>query len=151
MKMTMRNRVDYSRRSVAAGLMLAIGLSLWWLLAPGGPGNVIRADAAYNAWAEGSLTIIDIRRPDEWAQSGTPKGAVRLDLRRPDFLHALSDAMNGQLTTPIAVICATGVRSRRLAAQLQELGLKQVFDISEGMFGGDGGPGWIARGLPLDR
>lgn len=134
-----------------AGLAGAIGLSLWWLSAPGVPGNAISADAAFSAWAEGDLIIIDIRRPDEWASTGTPKGAVRLDVRQPNFLASLSEVMGGQMTVPIALICATGQRSAQMVARLEEIGLRQVFDIPEGMLGGKGGPGWIARGLPLDR
>jgi rhodanese-related sulfurtransferase len=33
---------------------------------------------------------------------------------------------------------------------LREAGFTQVYNIKEGMMGSSAGPGWIARGLPLE-
>lgn len=78
-----------------------------------------------------------------------PQGAHRLDLRRPDFLDALSSLAGNDRSRPIALICASGGRSARLTQALADNGFSRVFDISVGMLGSSAGPGWIARGLPI--
>jgi rhodanese-related sulfurtransferase len=99
----------------------------------------------------GAITLVDIRRPDEWAATGRREGALRLDLRRPDFTEALAERVGGVRDAPIALICARGVRSARLANRLAEAGFTHVLDVPEGMLGSAAGPGWLARGLPLNR
>lgn len=114
-------------------------------------GDTIGADQAHQLVQDGALTLIDIRRPDEWAATGSPEGAVRLDMRRDDFDVALLALRTERPNAPIAVICARGVRSARLANRLFEAGFTDIRDIPEGMFGSAAGPGWIARGLPVRR
>jgi len=98
----------------------------------------------------GAVTLIDLRRPDEWARSGVPEGAIPLDMRRADFIAALAAQLGGR-DRPVALICARGVRSRRVAAQLAEAGFSRVLDVREGMLGSGAGPGWVARGLPVTQ
>ncbi|MEO0751460.1 MAG: rhodanese-like domain-containing protein [Pseudomonadota bacterium] len=97
---------------------------------------------------EGRVLLVDIRRPDEWADTGIPEGAVPIDLRRDDFTDAVIAvrAFEGQ---PVAVICARGVRSRRMTVRLDEAGIAPIVDIPEGMLGSFAGPGWLQRGLPV--
>ena len=98
-----------------------------------------------------SLILLDIRRPDEWALTGVAVGAVPLDMRDDGFLADLDRLTGGNRAAPIALICARGVRSRRLAAKLTAAGFTAVLDVSEGMLGSPAGPGWIARGLPVSK
>ena len=95
------------------------------------------------------ILLIDIRRPDEWAKTGIPEGAEPLDMRRDDFAQALTALANGDTNRQIAVICARGVRSRRLTAQLTGAGFNRIIDVPEGMLGSFAGPGWLAEGLPV--
>ncbi|MEM7711435.1 MAG: rhodanese-like domain-containing protein [Pseudomonadota bacterium] len=97
----------------------------------------------------GELLLVDIRRPDEWAETGVAPGAAPLDMRREDFVPALQDLAAGDLTRPIALICARGVRSDRMSARLTEAGFTRIVDVPEGMLGSSAGPGWLARGLPV--
>ncbi|MGJ8627593.1 MAG: rhodanese-like domain-containing protein [Sulfitobacter sp.] len=123
----------------------------WYTLrADVGDGTISAPDAAA-AVASGELILVDIRRPDEWAKTGVPQGAVTLDMRRDDFPQALLAAMDGQKDRPVALICARGVRSARISARLIEAGFTHVIDVSEGMLGSRAGPGWLKRGLPLVR
>ena len=48
----------------------------------------------------------------------------------------------------MALICAGGVRSARLANRLDAAGLGPILDVPEGMEGSAAGPGWIKSGLP---
>ena len=115
--------------------------------APGGP--FLDAETAYQRARSGDLLLVDIRQPREWAATGSPEGAHRLDLRRPDFLDQLSVLANGDRNRPIALICASGGRSARTARVLTDAGFANVLDVSEGMHGSSAGPGWLARGLPI--
>ena len=90
-------------------------------------------------------------RPDEWAETGIATGAVTLDMRETDFVEQLDHLVGGDRTAAIALICARGVRSRKLAARLTAAGFSAVLDVSEGMLGSAAGPGWVARGLPRSK
>lgn len=114
-------------------------------------GGILSAEAAYRQAVAGQITLVDIRRPDEWAATGTPMPAKRLDMRREDFEVVLSRLTNGNRDAPIALICAKGVRSSRLSRRLRESGFTNIIDIPEGMEGSYAGVGYIARGLPLNK
>lgn len=104
----------------------------------------------HDAVLAGAVVLIDVRRPDEWTSTGLAAGAVPIDLRDPDFITKVR-AAQGQAALPIAVICARGVRSRRMAGRLEDAGLAPIVDIPEGMLGSRAGPGWIKAGLPLEN
>ena len=97
----------------------------------------------------GDLMLVDIRRPDEWRRTGIAPGAIPLDMRRKDFAEALA-AARGDSALPVVLICAGGVRSRRLTARLTKAGIGPLIDVPEGMVGSSAGPGWIERGLPTE-
>ncbi len=119
------------------------------LLAQEVEGGTLSAPEAHAAALAGDITLIDIRRPDEWSATGSGEGAHRLDLRRADFVDELVTLTGGNRDAPIALICARGVRSSRLANRLTEAGFTQIIDVPEGMLGSAAGPGWLARGLPV--
>lgn len=99
---------------------------------------------------EGKLVLVDIRRPDEWAATGVPQGALAIDMRRADFIEAVKETAGNNPDVPIAFICAGGVRSRWVTNALTDAGLTNLVDIPEGMLGSAAGPGWLARGLPVE-
>ncbi len=118
--------------------------------APGYSGDALGAVEAHQMAMAGHVLLIDIRRPDEWRATGLPQGARPIDMRRDDFLAALHAAAGGDLSRPIALICARGVRSARLANRLGAAGFTNVIDVPEGMLGSDAGPGWLAAKLPVE-
>lgn len=126
---------------------LAAG-SAYTLMQPAQADTTLDAETAFQRVQSGDLLLVDIRQPDEWAATGSPAGAQRLDLRRPDFLDQLTALAEGDRSRPIALICASGGRSARTAQALADAGFTNVLDISEGMLGSFAGPGWLARGLP---
>lgn len=132
----------------SAGLL---GGALTWraMRPPEPPAGRLSASEAFERASAGEITLIDIRRPDEWTATGVGSVAHPLDLRRPDFNERLADI--AQPGRPIALICARGVRSARLASALREAGFTQIIDVPEGMIGSAAGPGWIAAGLPLSQ
>lgn len=114
-------------------------------------GENIDAPTANTRAMAGTLTLIDIRRPDEWQATGIGEGAQPLDMRRGDFTDALLVLVKGNTAAAIALICARGVRSARLATRLTGAGFGHIINVPEGMLGAAEGPGWIARGLPVRR
>jgi rhodanese-related sulfurtransferase len=144
-----------SRRGVLLGgvVFLAAGASIaahWFnIWAETGEMKLSVAEA-HRAALAGEIVLIDIRRPDEWALTGIGEGAVPIDMRRPDFKAALAAAMGGDRTRPVALICARGVRSRRMADGLRSAGFTSVLDVPEGMMGSGAGPGWLRAGLPVE-
>ncbi|QIK36845.1 rhodanese-like domain-containing protein [Caldichromatium japonicum] len=112
---------------------------------------VLSPDEALAKARAGELTLIDIRTPPEWRETGVPVGAKRLDMTDPRFLDRLLELIKGDKSAPIALICRTGNRSGYVVQQLQRLGFSQIYDIPEGMAGSRAGPGWLRRGLPIEK
>jgi rhodanese-related sulfurtransferase len=114
----------------------------------------IAAPDAQAALDAGKLTLIDIRTPPEWRETGVAKGAKRLDMLHPGgapgFVADLLKQVNGDRNAPIGLICRTGNRTSQVARYLEAQGFTQVFNIKEGMAGSGAGPGWIKRGLPVE-
>ena len=91
------------------------------------------------------VTLIDIRRPEEWAQTGVVAGSKKLTF------FSSTGAINPQLVPslkriapsdkPVALICRTGNRSG-VAAQMisTQLGYKTVYNVKDGI------TKWIAEG-----
>lgn len=144
----------WSRRGfLLSGLALAglggLAAARWYNIGADIAGGDLSAPEAHAAAVAGRITLIDIRRPDEWARTGVGEGATPLDMRRPDFTEALRAEMAGREDIPVALICARGVRSARLSARLAGAGFTTILDVPEGMLGSGAGPGWLKRGLPV--
>ncbi len=115
--------------------------------------NISGAEALERS-QRGEVTIIDVRSPQEWKQTGVPAGAHPVTIHDPQglegFVQAMRRSVNGKLDTPVALICARGNRSTRALNALQAAGFTQVLNIKEGMLGSTSGSGWLAQDLPLD-
>ena len=118
------------------------------------PGPNLSAPEAYARVEVGKMTLIDIRRPEEWRQTGVAKDARRINMEHPDgliaFLRQVAVEVKGDGNAPIGLICRTGNRTTYIQQVMQEVGFTQVYNIQEGMAGSAAGPGWIARGLPVE-
>jgi len=111
--------------------------------------GALSASQAHEQAIAGQITLVDIRRPDEWARTGVPEGGIALDMRSADFTEVLLRAVQGDKGAPIALICARGVRSYGMSVRLKQAGFTQILDVPEGMLGSGAGPGWVKRGLPV--
>ena len=140
-------------------LVLSILLA-GWLVVPApalAGGDVLSSAEALTRARSGEVVIVDVRTIDEWAQTGVPQGAVEVSLLpqwgtpNPNFVEDVLAAMGGDRNAPIALICAAGQRSAFAQYLLEKNGFTSVYSISEGMAGSAAGPGWLARGLPVDR
>jgi rhodanese-related sulfurtransferase len=129
--------------------------AVWWVPVTT-HAEVLTPNEARLMAERGELTIIDVRLPVEWERTGIPQGAMAISLQdqtlrpRVDFIADVLEALGNDPTKPIALICASGHRSAFAQQLLVDSGFADVHDISEGVVGGEYGPGWLARALPTE-
>jgi len=94
------------------------------------------------------IPVYDIRRADEWAQTGVVKGSHRLtfvdDKGRvmPDFVAKFTQAVGKN--DPVILICRTGNRTDALSrALVEQLGYTKIYNVKYGI------TRWISAGLPV--
>ena len=114
---------------------------------------IISARVALAAAQAGDIIIVDVRSPLEWRMTGIPDGSVPITLHHAGgaagFVAEILDTVDGDLSRPIALICASGVRSGAAQALLQGQGFTDVHNLAEGMHGSREGHGWLAEDLPV--
>ncbi len=151
----MAEKVNRARRWMLIGVCAAIagGFAIreYRLIPEDHGGGRISVAVAHEQASDGRILLVDIRTPREWRASGIGEGAVPLDMRREDFVNALTELTGGNQAAPVALICARGVRSARLSNRLIEAGFTNVIDVPEGMLGSAAGPGWVRAGLPVRK
>lgn len=72
--------------------------------------------------------LLDVRTPEEYA-AGHLKNALNLNYNATDFATHLSKLDKNK---PYLVYCAMGGRSSEAAKLMQDLGFRQVINVSEG-------------------
>jgi thioredoxin 1 len=99
----------------------------------------IDIDSYQERFFPGDHTLVDVRRPDEWAMGHLP-GAILIPMDQlPDRLSEIPT------DKPVVMVCATGNRSYRTSQFLIGSGFMEVYNLS------DGTKGWVQRGLPVER
>ena len=66
--------------------------------------------------------------------------------RGDKFLAAIRKGTGGEVSKPVALICAMRVRSLCLQNALRRAGYKDVINVLGGMFGTSSNKGWIEAG-----
>ncbi len=132
-------------RLFLSGLLLAALTSLGGCAEP--PYTNIDNARLKTLLAEG-VPIYDVRRPEEWRQTGVVEGSRKLTFvdaggrLQPDFLPSFTAEVDKN--TPVIVICRTGNRTDALARLLMEKqGYTQVYNVRRGI------TNWIGEGLPV--
>ena len=132
---------------------LLCAVTLAWTSASNANPDLTAPEAAAAVTA-GKVTLIDIRTPPEWKETGVAKGAKLINMLHPQgapgFTSALLEQVKGDKNAPIALICRTGNRTTQVQRYLQSQGFTQVYNVREGMAGSGAGPGWLKRGLPVE-
>ena len=96
------------------------------------------------------IPVYDIRRTEEWAQTGVVEGSRRLTFVDekgrvlPDFVAKFTQAVGKN--DPVILICRTGSRTDVLSrALVEQLGYTNVYNVKNGI------TRWISEGLPVVR
>ncbi|MCI4662961.1 MAG: rhodanese-like domain-containing protein [Neomegalonema sp.] len=145
--MTAPNRRHALSLLLASGALLAGGT----LSSSKAESLTMDAQSARDAASEGEIVLLDIRTPQEWEMTGIGDVAEPLNLYDPAFLEGLKAIIAANPGKPIALICATGGRTGQAIRALEQSGMSNFIDVSEGMMGSHAGPGWLARKLPVKR
>ncbi len=114
----------------------------------------LTAPEAQGLMVAGEVTLIDIRTPEEWRQTGVARGAKLVNMVHPGgadgFVSDILKQVDGDADAPIALICRTGNRTTQVQRLLVARGFSRVYNVAEGMVGSTAGPGWLKRRLPVD-
>lgn len=94
------------------------------------------------------VPVYDVRRPDEWKQTGIMQGSQTLTWvdksgqPNPEFLPRFTAEVDKN--APVILICRTGNRTDKLARELVEKhGYTQVYNVRDGI------TGWIGGDKPV--
>jgi len=97
---------------------------------------------------EQKVPIFDVRRLDEWKQTGVVEGSKLLTFvdssgrMNPDFINRFSTIVNKN--DPVILICRTGNRTSTLARLLvEQMGFTQVYNVRNGI------SHWIGEKRPI--
>jgi rhodanese-related sulfurtransferase len=99
---------------------------------------------------EQGIKLIDIRRPEEWQQTGVVEGSVKSTAFNAggQFLESFADMLEKtvQPDEEFAVICRTGNRTAALSNWLvKKGGYRNVINVRDGI------TAWIEEGRPVDK
>jgi rhodanese-related sulfurtransferase len=99
---------------------------------------------------EQNIPVYDVRRPEEWLQTGVVEGSQLLTFvdgngrMMPDFLDRFTTEVGQH--DPVILICRTGSRTGTLARYLvEQMGYTQVFNVRNGI------KRWISDDRPVKR
>lgn len=104
---------------------------------------------AHEAAKAGKLVLVDIRTPEEWADTGLPEGAIKLDMTGSGFEVRLAALKLDHPGKPIALICRTGSRTSTLQKKLVGRGWTNLVDVRGGLLGNPRDKGWLSENLPV--
>ena len=114
----------------------------------GGYSNI--DNAKLQEFIDQGVLLVDIRREEEWQQTGIVKGSKTITFfdRRgninPKFVPEFSAIAKPD--QPVMLICRTGSRTQAASRAIaQQLGYKNVMNVTHGI------TGWIAEKRPVDK
>lgn len=93
--------------------------------------------------------LYDVRRPDEWRQTGVVAGSRKLTFvdaggrENPEFVREFAAEVDKN--APVILICRTGNRTQALAHELAALGYTKIFNVRDGI------TRWIGDNNPTVR
>jgi rhodanese-related sulfurtransferase len=108
--------------------------------------GTLSAREANDGVTAGALLLIDIRTPDEWIDTGVPRGALRLDAETPGFEVRLAGIRLDHPGKRIALIDRSGGLAAGLQAKLAGRGWRDLVMVRGGMLGPGG---WLSEKLPV--
>ena len=115
--------------AIATGLVIGIGL-----FRSGASAENLTLEAASGASlaSDPATLLVDIRRPEEWRETGVIEGALLVTYASPEsFLAVIAPHLKeGQR---LALICRSGNRTSRAARQIAKIVDFPVVDIQGGM------------------
>lgn len=116
------------RKNVFVVLLALLSASSIFADTPGAYRKIPAKDAK-SMIDKGGVTIVDVRRPEEYAAGHIP-GAVLVTLQT---LEQTSSSVLPDKNAVLLVYCRTGIRSANASDKLIKMGYKNVYDIAGGI------------------
>ena len=88
-----------------------------------------------------NVFVLDVREPEEF-KAGHIEGAVNVPIRT---LAQRLDKLPADKSTPVAIVCKSGIRAAYATMSLKLLGYSNVKDVVGGMLA------WEKEGLPVTK
>lgn len=120
-------------------ILKAFGLG--WLLPA--PFKTMDVNTIHQMQKAGEITLIDVRKHDEWLKIGTPEGSNTLTLSNVRFLEQVLELVEQDKNQTIALSCHAGNRSKEAAQMLAQAGFKNLISVEGGIVA------WKNANLPL--
>lgn len=122
----------------------------FWIMLPNPPPYASLDNAQLQEKAERGAVIVDIRRPDEWRETGIVAGSHLITAfdengrLRNDFPARFSALVGPE--DEVVIICRTGNRTDALGRMLvEQVGYSNVHNVTSGI------SQWIREGRPVER
>lgn len=141
----------WTRLAVAAATVMAVAIVMAGTVASGRaepPNPAAVASGEVQALVDRGVTVVDVRTPREWRQSGVIPGSRLITAfdeagrLQPGFSAALRQAVAQD--QEVVVVCASGRRSAAVSDLMaSEGGYTRVYDAADGI------QGWLRSGRPL--
>ena len=141
--------ISLSRRRFATGALAVVAAAGSRSLPAGAASTALSVQEARRQAQRGEILLLDIRTRQEWAETGIGDVALPVSMHERSFLARLNQLTEGDKSRAVALICATGGRSRSLQSVLARIGYSHIIDVPAGMLGNGREPGWIESGLPV--
>jgi rhodanese-related sulfurtransferase len=121
--------------------LMSGGMLMWPALSSGGGADALNPNEVVQLMNRDKAVVVDICSADEFA-AGHVVGAKNIPL---DQLEAkLAGAVKNK-ATPVVLVCASGMRSKRALAVAKKLGFENVRSLSGGM------GAWRSASLPVEK
>ena len=105
----------------------------------------INVAEAHDLTSKGAITLIDVRKPEEWNDTGRPVDSHGVTLQDPDFEVQVLQCMGNEKSKPVAFTCRTGGRSSEAAEKAKAAGHTDVANVKGGFLA------WAEAELPTDK
>jgi len=133
------------------GFLAAVGLAGAVLALSGcsEPGYTNVGSDELKALLDQGVPLYDVRRPDEWRQTGVVAGSKTLTFvdasgrLNPDFMPRFTAEVAKD--APVALICRTGNRTQALARELAAQGYTRIYNVKGGI------TQWLGDNQPVAR
>ncbi len=109
---------------------------------------------AYSLYQHDKIKIIDIRTLNEWNMTGVIPKSILINMHdenyqeRSEFIMELKNILSKNNNNNVAIICASGARSKIVSDYLINEGYENIYNIPDGIIGKKS-DGWLFQGLPL--
>ncbi|AOW12343.1 sulfurtransferase [Hydrogenophaga crassostreae] len=127
--------------TLVAVALASAGMLMWPAVAGGSGGGAISTNDAVSLINREKAVVVDICGADEF-KAGHVSGAKNVPL---DELEAKLAGMVKNKATPVILVCASGMRSKRAVAIAKKLGYENTHSLAGGL------GAWRAASLPVEK